>query len=193
MFPAEEGQELRVRPLRRAEYDRLVALGVFADERLELLRGALIEMTPQRAAHASSVQRLSKRLIEGLSERAIVRVQLPLALSDDSEPEPDVAVVPPGDYWDAHPAIAWLVIEVADTSVTKDREVKQRLYAEAGIPEYWLVNLAEGQVEIYTEPSVSGGAGSSPAYCNRAIAKPGQRLSLGRFPDVSLEVSEFVR
>jgi Uma2 family endonuclease len=81
------------------------------------------------------------------------RVQSPLALSDDSEPEPDMAVVPAGDYDTVHPNRALLIIEVADTSLQKDRGIKTALYATAGIPEFWLVNHAERIVEVHRRPS----------------------------------------
>jgi Uma2 family endonuclease len=80
-------------------------------------------------------------------------VQSPLALSDDSEPEPDVAVVPAGDYRQSHPSQALLVVEVSDTSLDKDRGVKTALYATAGVPEFWLVNLPDRVVEVHRQPS----------------------------------------
>src|SRR4051794_15137905 len=88
------------RPLKRSEYDRLIGLGVFDDERVELIRGVLVKMSPspQRAPHASTVQRLNELLMQRREGRFTVRIQLPLALSEDTEPEPDVAVVPLGDY-----------------------------------------------------------------------------------------------
>lgn len=83
-----------------------------------------------------------------------MRVQLPFAASDESEPEPDVAVVARGDYLDGHPRQAFLVVEVARTSADEDRRIKGALYASAGVPEYWLVNLAEHVVEVFREPAV---------------------------------------
>src|SRR5438132_14039192 len=93
----------KIRPLKRDEYDKLVALGAFAEEKVELLYGTIVAMTPQGVPHAFTIQRLSKRLMFAVSDRAMVRVQLPLALGD-SEPEPDLAVVPPGDYSKEHPS-----------------------------------------------------------------------------------------
>ncbi|MBI5480724.1 MAG: Uma2 family endonuclease [Deltaproteobacteria bacterium] len=145
------GPEL-VRPLRRDEYDRLVALGCFADERLELIRGLLVAMSPQGALHAEVIRRLNRILSRALGDRGLVQIQSPLALGDDSEPEPDVAVVPPGDYVDRHPTRALLVIEVADSSLRKDRDVKADLYAAAAIPDYWLIDLEERAVEVFRDP-----------------------------------------
>ena len=143
----------RIRPLRRVEYDSLVESGLLADDRVELLLGALVNVSPQGPLHADVVQRLAERLIRELPAEVSTRVQSPLALSDDSEPEPDIAVVPAADYSGAHPHRALLVIEVADTSLPKDRGVKAALYATAGIDEYWLVNLTERVVEIHRRPS----------------------------------------
>ena len=142
----------RIRPLRRIEYEFLVTEGLFDDARVELLCGALVEMTPQGPLHANVVRRLAEKLIRGVSEQVHVRVQMPLALSDESEPEPDVAVVPAGDYDRAHPTRALLVIEVAETSLQKDRGVKTALYATAGIGEFWLVDLTRAVVEVHRRP-----------------------------------------
>jgi Uma2 family endonuclease len=142
----------RVRPLHRREYERMVELGLFDDERIELLRGALVEMSPQGAPHSDVTERLAATLYEALRGRARVRSHSPLALSDDSEPEPDIAVVPPGDYSRELPRAALLVVEVADSSLRKDRRIKAELYAEAGVPEYWLVNLVDGVIELHSDP-----------------------------------------
>ena len=102
-----------VRPLKRSEYDRMIELGLFDDERVELVRGVLVKLSPQRAPHASTIEKLTQILGALLQRRFSVRIQLPLALSDDTEPEPDVAVVVPGDYEAEHPSTALLIIEVA--------------------------------------------------------------------------------
>jgi Uma2 family endonuclease len=131
------------RRIARAEFDRMVALGFFESERVELLHGVIITMTPPNdPPHASPVQLLGELLILGLARRATVRIQLPLIATDDSEPEPDIAVVPRGDYNEAHPERAHLVVEVADSSLRKDRLVKGPLYAASGFEEYWVVNVA---------------------------------------------------
>jgi Uma2 family endonuclease len=146
----------RVRLLSRAEYDHMVAQGWFVEDRLELLHGVVVEMSPQGPKHAAVIRRLTNLLVPLLRRRALLQVQSPLATSDDSEPEPDVALVAHGDYDDQHPSTALLVVEVAVTSVVKDRELKGPLYASAGVPEYWLVDLEAGVVEVHTEPRPSG-------------------------------------
>jgi Uma2 family endonuclease len=138
-----------IRPLRRREYDRLVDLGSFDDERIELLGGRLVTMSPQGTEHADVISRLATLLVKALADRAIVRSHSPLVVADDSEPEPDVAVVQTGDYSCEHPSAALLVVEVSDSSLRTDREVKGPLYAAAGIQEYWIVNLVDRVVEVH--------------------------------------------
>jgi Uma2 family endonuclease len=176
----------RVRPLRRLEYERMVDEGFFGDEHIELLDGVIIEMTPQGTRHAATVQRLTDRLAAALGARASLRVQLPFAASETSEPEPDLAVVPPGDYDLSHPAQALLVIEVADSSLSKDRQVKAAIYAAAGIPEYWLVDLATGVIEVRKQPTGDG-------YAQARSARAGDRVRLRALPDVEIAVSDIVR
>jgi Uma2 family endonuclease len=179
--PASAISPEQIRPLRRVEYDQLVELGAFADERLELLQGALVAMPSQTAPHAATISRLTKLLFRRLADRYELRFQLPLAIADDSEPEPDVAIVEAGDYDRAHPTTALLVIEVADSSLARDRR-KAALYAAAGIPECWIVDLTARVVEIYSAPSASGYAAQRTANAGevlRAIAVPELELAIG--------------
>lgn len=173
----------RFRPLMRAEYDRLVDLGAFEDERIELLRGVLVTMSPQKSPHAHAVTWLNQVLLRALGDRATLRPQLPIAISDDSEPEPDIAVVPMGTYREAHPTWAHLIVEVAGSSLRKDRGVKRDVYAEAGVPEYWIVNLDEQVVEVHRQPR-------DGAYTERLLAGRDARLALVEFPDVEVAVAE---
>jgi Uma2 family endonuclease len=173
----------RVRPLRRVEYERLVAEGLFGDERIELLGGVIVEMSPQDPRHAFAIERLTAVLGPLVVGRARLRVQLPFAASSDSLPEPDVALVPVGDYSDAHPDRALLVIEVANTSLRKDRLLKGEIYARAGVPEYWIVNLVDRRIEVYTGPSEG-------AYAKVSSASPGDALSIAALGNVTLPVSD---
>ncbi len=184
MLDAELIRPEQRRPLRRTEYERLVELGAFKDERVELLFGMLVAMSPQGAFHFEVVSRLARLLDRRLGDRADVRSQGPLALADDSEPEPDVMVLPPGDYRHELPRTAWLVVEVAATSANDDRSIKGRLYARARIPEYWLVDLAAGVVEVYTAPE--GGVYTRVARAGRAdVLRPamveGVEVRVGEF------------
>lgn len=144
-----------LRRLTRAEYERMTDAGMFQGERLELLQGMIFRMSPQNARHAAAIERLTHLLTAALGHAARVRIQLPLAVSDDSEPEPDVAVVPIADYSRAHPQTALLVIEVADASLDRDR-LKAAMYAAAGVPEYWIVDLVNDTVEVHTQPGAQG-------------------------------------
>ncbi len=132
----------------------MVDIGLFRDERVELWRGWIVKGSPPTSLVAYGIQRLSELLILALRPRALaeVRIQLPLALSDDSEPEPDVAITAPGDYKKAHPSASdvHLLMEVADTSLADDRGFKAEEYARAGIPEYWIVNVKDDLVEVHT-------------------------------------------
>lgn len=139
----------------REEYDRLVGTGIFhPEERLELVNGTIVTMSPQGSLHATAVRLVEEALRKVFSSGFDVRVQMPLALAPRSEPEPDVAVVvgTPRDYRSEHPQSASLVVEVSDTTLAYDRETKAPLYAQAGIPEYWIVNLLDRQVEVFQNP-----------------------------------------
>jgi Uma2 family endonuclease len=174
----------RVRPLKRSEYDRLIELGVFGDERVELIRGVLVKMSPQRAPHASTVQKLDKILNKRLPDRFDVRIQLPLALSDDTEPEPDVAVVAPGNYDAEHPSTALLIIEVSDSTLRADR-AKAAVYASARIDEYWIVNLSASTVEVYTSPD-------GERYAEVRTLRTGDTLQSAALPELAIAVSEIL-
>jgi Uma2 family endonuclease len=167
----------KIRPLRREEYDRLVGLGMLRGENVELLYGRLVKMSPQGEPHVFSVTRLNKLLVRGLGDRADVRVQAPFGASEVSEPEPDLAIVP------QHPSRAHLLIEVADSSLQDDRRVKGPLYAAAGVPEYWIVDLVRGLVEVHRDPRADGYASVTRHPRDATLAVPG-------FEDVLVRVSD---
>lgn len=158
----------KLRPLKRSEYDRLVQLGCFEDEKIELLNGLLVAVSPQGTEHAQAVRTLTKLLSRGVGDRAVVQCQLPLGASDDSEPEPDIAVIPNQEYFDDHPTRAFLIVEVANSSLRKDRLLKAALYARAGIPEYWIVNVPDRLVEVYRTPQPEDGVYRSVTTHGRA-------------------------
>src|SRR5262245_1948531 len=136
--------EYQVRKLRRVEYDRLVACALLGPEdEIELLDGQMVLKEPQYRPHATGIQLVAESLRAAFGAGFHVRVQAPVALDDASEPEPDVCVVPgePQDYRDEHPTRPVLVVEVALTRVRFDRGRKGSLYARAGLPEYWIVNI----------------------------------------------------
>ena len=152
----------RTRRWTRAEYDRLVSLGVFhEDERLELLGGHLLVREPQGSRHGVAIELADSALRIAFGPGWRIRGQLPIALDDESEPEPDLSVVAgdPRDSGHQHPSRPALVIEIAESSLVFDRKTKGPLYARAGVPEYWIVNLADGVLEVYRDPMGASGAG----------------------------------
>jgi Uma2 family endonuclease len=175
-----------IRPLRRVEYDRLVALGTFDGERVELIAGELRRMSPIGPPHSDTVDRLAELLVLALAGRARVRVQGSFAADALSEPEPDVSVLPLRDYGAAHPHEAHLIIEVADSSLKYDRQEKAQLYAECGVPDYWVVNLVERVVEVHRQPRAG-------RYELMTVHPRGARLAVLAFPDVELTIDDFLR
>jgi Uma2 family endonuclease len=141
----------------RLEYDRLIDLGVFrCGERLELLDGLLAVREPQGSRHAAAVRGVVDALRAAFGSAWQVDSQMPFALDDDSEPEPDVAVVPRDRhrYRRGHPSRAVLIVEVADSSYGIDRAFKASLYARGGVAEYWVVDLMRRRLEVYRGPEV---------------------------------------
>jgi Uma2 family endonuclease len=151
---------LTLRRWKRTEYDRLVDLGVFGDEPIELLGGQLVVAEPKGTYHSSATGTVDDAVRAVLPAGWAVRNQLPISLDDESEPEPDLAVVPgrPADYRHAHPERPALVIEVADSSLAFDRERKGSLYARGDIADYWIVNLVDRVLEVYREPAPDSAA-----------------------------------
>ena len=141
-----------VRPLMRREYERMVELGMFEDERIELLRGQLVTMSPQGAPHSTITARLAQWLSRRLDDRYDVRAHSPYAATEDSEPEPDVSVSRRQRKRAYHPSTALLLVEVAESSLRKDRKIKSEIYADNGAPEYWIVDVRTKTVHVYTRP-----------------------------------------
>jgi Uma2 family endonuclease len=177
-----------IRRWTREEYERMVEDGYFRpDERVELVEGVIYGMSPQKSWHASVLQALQENLLPIFGKDYSVRFQLPLALSDDSEPEPDVAVVRGHwrDFVAAHPSTALLVIEVAETTLVYDRKSKGAVYALAGIPDYWILNRAGACLEIYREPR-------NRTYQSRKVLKAGDFVSPLARPEASISVAEIL-
>lgn len=173
------------RPLRRVEYEALVEAGHLVGEPIELIDGRLVEVSPEGAQHSATIWRLHRLLTFALGDRAWARAGNPFAASDVSEPEPDICVVQPGDYDREHPGSAILTVEVAYSSIRRDRVVKSRIYAAAGVPEYWIVDLTNGTVIVMRDPS-------GAEYVSTEIRRRGQRVEPAAFPDVSLALDEFL-
>lgn len=170
------------------QYHKMVESGILTeDERVQLIRGEIIEMSPIGTKHAACVNRLVNLLVQLLGKRIILASQNPVALNENSEPQPDVALLKPRDdfYATAHPQPQdiLLLIEVADSTVVYDREVKIPLYAEANIIQVWLVDVNEQIVEVYQQPTAAG-------YQLLQKFTRGESLSITALPDVNISVDE---
>ena len=174
------------------EYHQLVDIGFFSEnERIELIRGEIIEMAPKRTSHSVCNSILFGELYKLLGERANVRGQEPITLPNNSEPEPDVVIAEkkPDNYLSAHPTAAdiILVIEISDSTLKYDRDTKLSVYAEAGIDNYWIVNLIDNHLEVYTNP-FSNSQGKF-AYRNKTIILHSETIKIPRFTDYSLALN----
>ncbi len=157
----------------RERYDACIAAGIFRpDDKVQLIDGELIEMSPQNSPHATAVSLTLATLQPLLANGCFARIQMPLALTPGSEPEPDFAVVRghPRQYAAQHPQDSSLVVEVADTSLEFDRSRKRALYAQSGIPEYWIVNLIDRQIEVHRGPE-------GDVYRQVQVLHSGERIS----------------
>lgn len=171
------------------EYHRMLEVGLLDHRQVELLRGEIIEMSPESPEHSYLGDEISQYLTRLLGDQARIRDGHPITLPDHSEPEPDIAVVRPlgATYRQRHPHpedIFWL-IEVANTSLTKDLEVKRTLYAAAGIQEYWVVNLQQQRLHIFRNPVEAD-------YQDQALLTEGEIQPLA-FPHISLSVQRLLQ
>ncbi|MFL5345309.1 MAG: Uma2 family endonuclease [Hyalangium sp.] len=167
-------------------YHRMLESGILdEDDRVELLEGVIVELSPRGVAHARIITRLTKLLVLSLGDAFDVRPQVPLTLDGQSEPEPELAVVPASAVpSDEHPHHALLVVEVASASLARDRDVKARLYARASIPEYWLIDADKACIEVYREPDAAQGR-----YRSREVRSGGEVLECRSLSGVSLPLT----
>ena len=173
-----------------ADYHRMVECGILSeDDRVELLAGQVVPMSPIGSPHAGCVNRLNRILSRALGDRVTVAVQNPTVLDDYSEPEPDVMVLKPrtDGYAAAHPGPAdvLFLIEVGDSSVMRDREVKLPLYAAARVPEVWLVHLPADHIQIHRDPGAEG-------YSSLQLARRGETVTPLLLPDLALSVDDIL-
>jgi Uma2 family endonuclease len=182
----------QIRRWTRVEYDRLIDLGVFQPgERLELLGGHLIVSEPQGTLHTTAVGLIEDALRVCFGSGWVVRCQMPIALDDESEPEPDLAVVPGtrNDYVTTHPARPALLVEVAESSLGADRGTKAALYARAGIADYWILNLVDRVLEVCRDPVTAAVQSSGWHYREITILRPGAAVGPLSRPDARVEVT----
>ncbi len=182
--------ELKRRRFTVADYRQMTEAGLFAENsRVELLWGEVVEMSPIYITHIAILNRLVWLLTDALGKEVIVSVQNPVQLSDESLPQPDIAVLRFQDNFYSEryigPDDVLLLIEVADSSLSYDRRVKSKLYGAAGITDYWIINLPEQQVEVYREPRPDG-------YRTLTRYAPGETLSPLAFSDVALNIDDII-
>lgn len=185
--------ERKTRRWTRAEYDRLIDLGVFqAGDPIELIGGELLAAEPQGAPHYTSIRKTARILERAFGPSWEVRTQGPIGLDEESEPEPDVAVVPgpPEDYGSAHPSRADLVVEVSESSLAFDRGHKGSVYARARILDYWIVNLNDRVLEVYREPSPDAAAPFGASYARREVFDPSRQVSPLAAPHAKIHVRD---
>ena len=172
-----------------AEYYAMADAGILTEsDRVELLDGDIIVMPPIQPWHAGQVNRFTDLLVPSLQRRAVVSVQGPTRLNDESEPQPDIMLLRwRDDYYEGghpRPADVLLLIEVSDTTLDYDRNTKLSAYARAGIPEVWIVSRQDRRIETYTSPTEG-------TYSNVRHAGPNDTIAPQAFPDVTLEVGQF--
>jgi Uma2 family endonuclease len=171
------------------EWNKLGEVGLFnEDDRVELLDGEIIIMSPIGSRHAGALANLTELFVEQSRRRYLVWPGNPVEADNYSEPLPDISLVPRSpSLGKRHPQIkeVFLIVEIADSSLTHDRGRKLQKYAKSGVREYWIVNLRQDVIEVYRSPK--GGA-----YRDEAVFKPGDKVSPQAFPDVVLAVSEII-
>lgn len=185
-----QASPLRLRLFTVDEYDRMIAAGILSeDERLELLEGVILTMSPKGDPHSTATDRAAKCFIKRLDERALVKNQNPIRLNAHSEPEPDLVLAVPQEkeYSDRkpNPEDILLILEVSDTTLRTDRQKKGQLYAAAGIIQYLILNLKSRELEDYREPGADG-------YRSKQTYGAEQSFSLVAFPDVTIGVGELL-
>jgi len=187
--------ETRTRRFSRAEYDRLIELGLFdEDEHIELIGGQLMVMEPKGAPHYTATRKTAKALEAAFGPGWDVRPEGPIGLDDESEPEPDITVVPgsPDDYGRAHPSRPVLTVEVADSSLASDRHRKGSLYARAGLADYWVLNLIDRVLEVYREPIVEAAAPFGWRYAREEVFDAASRVTPLALPGASIAVASLL-
>jgi len=179
----------------RLEYERLVDLGAFGpEERLELIGGQLVVREPQGRPHATGIRLVAAALRAAFGPGWTIEAQLPVALDEESEPEPDVAVVPGGPraYASSHPSRPTLVVEIALTSLALDRGEKASLYARARVEEYWIVNLVDNTLEVYRGPEAHPDSLYGWHYGSAVTLSVGDHVKPLSVPNAEIRVADLL-
>ena len=186
---------VRTRRWTRKEYQKLGALGIVPeDEPVELLDGQLIVAEPKGRSHVTMVRLAARVLTRAFGDGWVIYAQDPIALDDESEPEPDVVVVVGSelDYLDDHPARPSLVVEVAESSLYYDRGRKASAYARSGLPDYWIVNLVDWRIEVHRRPATDNSAELGWRYLDVEFFTPSTTIVPLARPDVAVAVSDIL-
>ena len=188
--------ETQIHRWSRDEYYRMYDMGLFEGQRVELIEGVIYEMGAMYSPHATAITKTMRVLFRCFGESVVIRPQLPLTLpgARASEPEPDLAVVAGSidDYRAEHPDSALLIIEVAESSLEKDRTIKASLYARAGIADYWIVNLEDRQVEIHRDPVPDSERPSGFRYSTVTMHVAEESVSPLFAPQTTIAVSDLL-
>lgn len=173
------------------QYAKMGDAGVFDRQRVELIEGQIVPMSPQNPPHASRIAKITSFLVYAFGQTHEVRVQLPLTLNSRSEPEPDFALVSfeVANASPRHPTTADLIIEIADSSLPFDRSEKASLYSKSSIQEYWILNLKDDRLENRRGPVVNDDATYGWDYASLTLLAPGSTLSPLFAPATTFEVS----
>ncbi len=178
----------------RDEYYKMADMGLFDGRRVHLIKGEVFEMSPQYSPHATGVTLADSVMRRVFKRGYVVRVQLPLDLGADSDPEPDIAVAAGNErtYRDAHPTTALLIVEIADSSLDHDRYRKGSLYASVGIEDYWIVNLVDSQLEVHRQPAPMPDQPFGFGYASVIILKPTDTVSPLAAPHAKIAVADLL-
>jgi Uma2 family endonuclease len=187
--------EVKTRRWKRVEYERLIETGFFQPgDPIELIGGQLIVAEPQGSYHFAAIQAVEEALRVAFGPGWQVRGQGPVALDEESEPEPDVAVVPGSfrDYVAAHPSRPVLVVEVSESSLNLDRHHKGSVYARAGLDDYWIVNLVDRVLEVYRNPGPDPTAPFGWRYQSVGVFERGASVSPLSLPAARIRVADLL-
>lgn len=185
--------EPRTRRWTKAEYYQMAELGWFEGQRVELVEGEVVVMSAQNFAHVRATSCAARALEAAVGPNAWVRTQMPFDLGTDSDPEPDVSVVPGKlEDYSQHPKTAYLIVEVSESTLSYDRQKKGAMYAKASVPEYWIVNLVDRQLEVYRDPIQDSAHPTGFRYKSVTVLTATESITPLALPGVQIQVAELL-
>lgn len=178
----------------RQEYNQMASIGLFEERRVELIEGQVIDMAAMKSPHAVAFDLADATLRAAFGSGYYIRQQKPFIIGDISEPEPDIAVIKGDirDFTNAHPRFAELIVEVADSSLSYDRNTKGSLYAKAAIADYWIINVVDRQLEVYRQPVQDKAARYGFSYKFSEIYETGQQVAPLKAPSNPVSVADIL-